>query len=274
MIAGRFILKARWINIVFPLLCISSTWGNKYPIVLSTSDWGMVEENEIQAVLNSTWMIFIPFSESIKSSEIQVERTVSSPITFYKKSKDGKYRIGLSANNRNWCQYVFQFAHELGHIICGMKKGDQSNQWFEESLCEAASLFALNRISETWEKSPPYPDWKSFAIEFKIYREARIQNSSYPENFHLPSWWEKNRSLLSKNSSLRKENLWVAITLLNLIEKDPGVAWSACRWLNHLKSSQIKSFENYLNDWKNSCQKIEQKEFVHEIMYAFGLSRS
>ena len=256
------------------MLCISSTFGITSPVVLSSSDWGMVEENEIQAVLNSTWMIFIPFSESIKSSEIQVERTVSSPITFYKKSKDGKYRIGLSANNRNWCQYVFQFAHELGHIICNFKKGDQSNQWFEESLCEAASLFALNKISENWENSPPYPDWKSFAIEFKNYRDARIRNSSYPENFHLPSWWEKNRSLLSKNSTLRKENLWVAITLLNLIEKDPGVAWSACRWLNHLKSSQIKSFENYLNDWKNSCQKIEQKEFVHEIMYAFGLSRS
>lgn len=272
MIAGRFILKARWINIVFPLLCISSTWGNKYPIVLSTSDWGMVEEKEIQTVLNSTWMIFVPFSDRIKSSEVQVDRTVSYPITFYKKSTNGKYRIALSANNRNWCQYVFQFAHELGHIICGMKKGDKSNQWFEESLCEAASLFALERISETWSKSPPYPDWQSFAIEFKKYKNERIRNSSYPENFHLASWWEKNRSLLSKNSSLRKENLWVAITLLHIIEKDPRAAWSACGWLNHSKSSQITSFDNYLEDWKNSCQKIEQKEFVREVMHAFGFS--
>ena len=274
MNTGRSVLKAIWTSIAIPVVGINSTLGNSpsTSIVLSTSGWEMVDKNEVMTVLYSTWMIFFPFSEKVKYSEIQVEQTKNSPIAFYKKTKDGKYRIGLSANNRNWCQYVFQFAHELGHIICGFKEGDQSNQWFEESICEAASLFALQQIASTWEVSPPHTDWKAYAVEFKNYRKQRVLDSSYPENFHLASWWEQNRSILSRNSSLRKENLWIAITLLHLIEKDPDVAWSACGWLNHCKRKEFKSFENYLKDWKNTCQNFEQKEFVQKVMRAFGLS--
>ena len=44
-------------------------------------------KKKIGTVLNSTLMIFIPFSESIKSSEIQIERTVSSQLHFIKNLK-------------------------------------------------------------------------------------------------------------------------------------------------------------------------------------------
>ena len=50
---------------------------------------------------------------------------------------------------------VRQFSHEIGHILCGYREGDQSNHWFEETICETAPLFALGKLSEDWKTSHP-----------------------------------------------------------------------------------------------------------------------
>lgn len=239
-------------------------------IFIENGNWGNVKTNEIQWVLQSTARIFIPYLPNLKEKEISVY-TSSHPRIYYKRDPNGHYRINLSARDRYWCQYAFQFSHELGHLICQTKRQDQTNQWFEESLCEAASLFALRELSKRWTSDPPDPAWQDYAFEFNIYRTDRINKAEYPENFHLPSWWEKNRLKLSKNANLRKQNLWIAIKLLYLIEKEPKTAWSACEWLNHYQSDEIKSFELYLAEWKLACPKKEQKEFVQKVANLFAI---
>lgn len=239
-------------------------------ILVENDRWGNVQSQEIQLVLESTASVFSPYAPILIEKKISVSPS-SHPRIYYERTLNGEHQINLSAKDRYWCQYAFQFSHELGHLICKTTRGDQTNQWFEESLCEAASLFALLELSKIWDQNPPNPAWENYAKEFKNYRTDRIKTSGYPENFQLPSWWNKNRFKLSQNANLRKQNLWVAIELLPLIEKDPSSAWSSCEWLNHSQSEHTKSFEIYLKNWKLACPKREQKQFVQKVTHLFGI---
>jgi hypothetical protein len=44
-----------------------------------------------------------------------------------------------------WCQFIYQFSHELTHfVIRTFKKNNNKNiyvKWFEETICESMSLF-------------------------------------------------------------------------------------------------------------------------------------
>ena len=63
----------------------------------------------------------------------------------------------------------------------------------------------------------------------------------------------------------------MAIQILDIIEKQPETAWSACEWLNQSKNFVPKNFVQYLHHWKSACPQREQKKFVEEIMNLFGV---
>ena len=64
--------------------------------------------------------------------------------------------IYLRTSDNYWCQWAYQFAHEYcHHIINGTMAGGVSGlMWFEESVCELASMYHLNSLFRTWIQSP------------------------------------------------------------------------------------------------------------------------
>ena len=91
-------------------------------IRLGLSNWGTAQKVEVLSVLESSKQVLLPYSERIQQSSIVVESTKAMPSTLYKRTNTDEIQIKISAKDRYWCQYVFQFAHELGHIMCGFKK--------------------------------------------------------------------------------------------------------------------------------------------------------
>jgi len=254
-------------SLYFVLLSKSLLCGT--PLVIECEDWGDVETNEIHEVLSSTLSLFQPSSPTLQKLPIVVSATADEPKVLYELRDGHAYQIQLTAKNRHWCQYVFQFSHELGHIMCNFRKENHANLWFEESICEVASLYALRRIGNKWVEIQSDTNAKSYAQEFEKYRIHRIKESSYPENFQLTAWWNQNRSLLSQNPHLRKQNIWVALTLYDLFDQNPAIAWSACFYLNNSPIHRKLDFEQYLQTWKNACSERTQKEFVEQIISRF-----
>ena len=239
------------------------------PLVIEGEDWGDVETNEVHEILSSTLSLFQPSSPTLQKHPIVVSQTVDDPKALYELRDGHAYHIQLTAKNRHWCQYVFQFAHELGHIMCNFRKENHANLWFEESICELASLYALSKIGNKWAKVHNNTNAKSYAQEFEKYRIHRIKESSYPENFQLNAWWNQNRSILSKNPHLRKQNIWIALTLYDLFDQNPSIAWSTCFYLNNSPTHRKADFEQYLQTWKNACPERNQKEFIEQIISRF-----
>jgi hypothetical protein len=255
----------------FIILLFLGSLNHLYPYTIKVEgrDWGDVETNEIHQVLKSTLSVFHPFSPTLQKHPIVVSTTANDPKVLYDLKDGHAYHIQLTAKNRHWCQYVFQFAHELGHIMCNFRKENNANLWFEESICEVTSLYALQEIGQKWDEISIDPNWRAYAQEFEKYRIHRIKESSYPENFQLTSLWNQNRSILSQNPHLRKQNIWVALTLYDLFDQNPTIAWSACFYLNNSPTHRKADFEQYLQNWKYACPERTQKEFVEKIISRF-----
>jgi len=191
------------------------------------------------------------------------------PIVWYRRGLNGEYYVQLATGSTYWAQYAFQFAHEFCHILCGYTAKEKANKWFEESLCELASLFALRRMAETWAKKPPYPNWRSFAPNLASYAENRMKGHRLPPGKTLAQWYRENEAALRKNATDRERNLVVATALLPLFEAQPE-HWPAVESLNAGASGQQRSFAEYLADWHRNAP-AKHRQFIATIASRFGI---
>ena len=219
-------------------------------IRVAADDWGGARLVDIRKVLESAagelWRHF----PDRRLKPIVVHRSRTSPIVLFKRGPAGEYIVKLNVGGLYWCQYAYQFAHEFCHILANFsEKTSPKNKWFEESLCEMASIFALQRMAVSWKTSPPYPNWKGFAPSIQKYVDdiRRPKNHRLPENTTLAAWYRQNEASLRKDSCLRAKNRMVAMSLLPLFESGPE-GWEAVGYLN-LGRPDSDSFQDYLANW-------------------------
>ena len=239
------------------------------PIKVLGSNWGDASVQEIHQVLTSTAKQIFPFTKKENWSPIIVKRSIKGPIVLFKKGKNGEYIVYLNTQDRYWCQYAFQFAHEIGHIICGHHEENKRHLWFEETICEVASLFALFKLSEDWSESPPYPHLSSYANEFKKYATTRMQRRNTPKKFQLSSWYRQKKIFLQSNPTDFDRNLDIAKSLLPIFENNPSL-WQACKYLRFDQQNQY-SFREYLQKWQARCQLPKNQDSIEEIKNLFGI---
>ena len=258
-------------GISLPVIDLDKNSTSIPKIQIISNDWGTGYPEDISAVLKSVAEIMFPLGGKPPYSNIMVGRSENGPIVLYKRGSKGQYLINLNSKDRYWCQYAFQFSHEIGHILCGFKDGDPSNLWFEETLGEVASLYSLLRMEEKWKHSAPYPHWKAYAPEFTKY--ARERKRKYKDQIpsNLKKWFHENQKVLAKHPVDRPRNAALAIQLLPRFENS-SVGWTTCAYLNDQKNKEAKSFESYLYDWYRSCPHTEQKGFVKKIAAEFGIT--
>jgi hypothetical protein len=179
---------------------------------------------------------------------ITMTYSTKGPMVVYGLGGDGDRRVLLNVQGTYWSQFSYQFAHEFCHILCNYRDSTKQNHWFEESLCELASLFALRKMAETWKTSPPYPNWKSYSESLQSYIDDHIKKIAPLGDLTLAQWYVRNEEALRKNSTDRPKNEVVALALLPLFEKNPE-HWAALEYLNRWEKTRELTFKEYLTDW-------------------------
>jgi len=206
-----------------------------------------------------------------------IHRSMGNPITAYEHDKDGRIDIGLNVAGSFWAQFAFQFAHEFCHALAGHSndwkknwiKGPKANQWFEESLCETASLFALKAMSKRWRTAPPYPNWRSFAPHLEEYAESRIAAARKAFNEPFLPWFGKEQASLRGDAGQREKNLNIALQLLPMFEAEPS-GWEAVTFCNLGAKAPEKSLHAYFKDWAQNSPKVHHA-FIRKLAKLFGI---
>lgn len=98
----------------------------------------------------------------------------------------------MSASNRLWAKYAYQFAHEYCHhqIFSNFINSYDQFGWFEESLCELASIHSLKYMAEEWRNNPPYSNWRSYSSSLDEYADEIINRESNKIDEPLFEWIE------------------------------------------------------------------------------------
>lgn len=228
-------------------------------VKVESEQWGDANPDDVQLVLQSAVETLSPYMSTRRFGDITIRNDAKGPISLYEKGVHGEYVVLLHVNGRYWAQLVYQFSHEMCHLMSNYDLAPNNvsrQQWFEEALCEAFSLFALERMADQWAENPPYPQWKDYAAEFIDYEQQNIKQShrKLPKGMKLPQWYQSYREALSDNpyAQGRDLNELVANHLLGIFRENPE-SWEAINYLNLGDDRQDKSLEKYLHDWEHNA---------------------
>ncbi|MEJ6581328.1 MAG: hypothetical protein QNL33_06590 [Akkermansiaceae bacterium] len=228
-------------------------------------------ERDIKAVLASTTRELWKHFPDYKLEPMVVIRGEKGPITLFERNDRGEIVVRLDTHRTYWSQYAYQWAHELCHVLTGFRNDGRENKWFEESLCELASLYAMRRMSESWEHDPPYAHWKDYRHSLKDYVDKIINSREKLTLKDLESYYAKHRETLRTNSTERALNGTVALALLPLFEKEPS-HWGALRYLNVTPAKKDLSLKDYFAKWHKDAPN-QHKPFILELARIFGASK-
>ena len=195
-------------------------------------NWGLTSLSEIRAVLLLVYGVLIRSFEATPEAAVHVSRWDRNyPFTVYDMRP---YQVFLSAGDTYWSQYVYQFSHELCRILTHFDRyKTYRHKWFEESLCELASLHVLTSLGKVWKEDPPSGVYEAsaFAGHHQSYAENVERKTTIPHQSDLPAWLNRHIDLLEDDSTSRQLNRIVALSLLGSFSQNPAL-WRDCGWLN------------------------------------------
>ena len=231
------------------------------------ADWGDARLDNLNRLLKDVAshmnrLLRTPFKGTIYVKPSPPEQP---PRALYRTSPDEPFVIWLTARNRRWSQFAYQFSHEFCHVLSGYEnlKGNPNN-WFHEAICELASVFTLRCMAKRWPTDPPYPNWASDAKALEEYgQEDCSRQEVLPEGMTLQSWLVLHEEALRKDEYQRKKNALVAYALLPIFESTPA-GWNAIRNLPNSSGS----LADYFVDWHSAVEPVD-KAFVARLSNAF-----
>ncbi|HEX6734502.1 MAG TPA: hypothetical protein VF096_06790 [Azonexus sp.] len=238
--------------------------------------WGNASKESIETALYAvadTLMSQLPRKLAVP---IVVRHSDGAPVALYDRGPAGEYLVHLHASGENWHLYVYEFAHELCHILSNYEENvgadtTKYNQWFEETLCETASLYTLQKLAATWETAPPSPRWSNEARKLRRFFDHLIAEGhrQLPAHTPLHDWLVEKEEHLRKDPYLRKENEVMAKLLLPLFQDNPQ-NWEALNYLNLDPDDARNTLRDYLGNWYDNAP-AEHKQFVRNVLALFLL---
>lgn len=241
-------------------------------IHVSDDGWGNANPKDIEVLLNRVALEVLKHFPGRKLDPIVVSHSRSGPVVLYQKSPNNEYQVYLAAKDEQWAEYVYEFSHELFHILANYQyhapPHNTRHQWFEEMLCESASLYALKKFSLTWEQSPPRPEWVSYAPAFQRFTRRALTepHRQLPSDTSFLQWFQKNGPKLTNNPHMREKNELIAGLFLPLLENSPD--WQGVAYLNLNRSDEGLSFYQHLMNWYRNTPSVN-RELVGNALKIF-----
>ena len=257
------------IGLVCALLVWTGAASAGVDIRVDGAGWGKAGRQDIEAALQAVAELLLPGTERQLAS-VAVSHGERNPMVLYERGAAGEYQVLLHARDTHWHLYVYEFAHEFCHIVSNYDRGDtrqRPNQWFEETLCETASLFALHTLAERWQAAPPTPGLAGASRQLRwFYDLLMAEEHRRLGETGFASWLAQHEDSLRHDPYQRQQNELVATRLLPLFVADPA-RWEALRHLNLDPADRHCSLDEYLDHWFHHAR-AEHKGVVAAVRHA------
>lgn len=238
------------------------------PAVRVQTEGFEASEADIKAVLDSaTRELWKHFPDGHEIEPVVVTRGHDGPITLFQRNVRKEIVVRLDTSNTFWSQYAYQWSHELCHILCGYRDDAKDNKWFEEALCELASLYTLRAMAGSWKTDPPYPNWKDYGKSLHGYAADIIARHPKLAPADLGKFYADNKQALRASATRRDLNATVAAALLPLFEETP-THWAAVPFLNRTPATPDMTLTQYLKKWHDDAPE-KHRPFIRTLATHF-----
>lgn len=178
-----------------------------------------------------------------------------------------EHQIYLNVEIGFYQQEAYQFSHELCHFMIP-KDVCKNLRWFEEALCEMASIFFLKRMPEKWLDI--HNSEKEYAIGFYKYAINRTKNET---KFDITN--NSELQVLENECYIRDKNMYIANLILPIFEKYPNT-WRAVPYLCEIPSglSFLQSLKKWIGLSPKESRKGLRKIIKKLIPYKFRIVKN
>lgn len=234
--------------------------------------WGDAAPWQIEMLLNAIADEMLQHFPNRRLHPIVVSHASGGPAVLFQKGPGNEYQVMLSAKDQNWAEYVYEFSHELVHILASYEKNERPehrrHQWFEEMLCETVSLYMLKHFALTWNAAPPLPESHGYAPAIQAFTRRALsdRHRKLPAGVSFEQWFSRTAPQLVSSPYMRKENELVASLFLPLIEKNSD--WRAVAYLNAGDPPTGADFREFLVHWYRATPR-HLRGFVEESIEVF-----
>ncbi len=240
-----------------PGLVARSAGRDRVDIRVDKQGWGGGDARRIAIVLEAVAAELLSKFPGRPLAPIRVSRSMQAPVALYERGPGGETLIELTASGADAGPYVYEFAHEFCHVLSNHERHPHhdvthNHQWFEEALCEAASLYTLKTLAQAWQTAAPNTELAAAAPQLRQIAERFEQEShrSLPPGTTLASWFRASGEQLARGAYQRDSNEVVANLLLPLFEENPDL-WEAIGFLN--LDAPGTTFQQYLQTWLDNA---------------------
>lgn len=220
----------------------------------------LMEEWELRNLFKPTLEMF----PKAKDPPLFISYSRNGPITLFQRTPRGEVAIQLNCRDRYYAQFIYQFAHELGHVRANFQPVDHENKWLEETLCETASLFALRKLGTHWEKNAPNKALKNYRKSLSSYADTVMKSRESLTLKTAPAFYQKHRETLRKHSTKRGLNGAFANLILPLLEDNPD-HWKVLATFPRIKGASLKE---HFKAWRKASPK-EHHDFLLKMERIF-----
>ena len=212
-------------------------------------EWGSISPSCISSLLDNVDSVLeLPWgSRHLSNTCISVlrEHNADHPSSWPKSGL-----IYLTALDGFYCKYIFQYAHELCHVLIG-KGFLKKHQWFEEVLCEVSSQFALSRIASTWKHSPfPYAVSGYHAAVLDYLNDRALSAHPLDPGVSINDFFTASIASLEADSCIRNINTLFANRILPTFLRNDSL-WSSVPFMCDAPASS--TFREFLLHWEKKC---------------------
>lgn len=250
-------------------------------IVVAPGSWGQITPDDVHWVLDTVARQVLSDVPPLEHDPISIYVIPRNdfPEVLLERNPEGAYIVRLTARDERLYQFAYQFSHELCHILSNydhkeLRDGKLpiENQWFEESLCEAVSIFTLRRLAATWDEHPPLRKWAGYGSKFHAYADQLLsqKHRQLAPNQTFGDWYKANAASLSANPYDREKDELIAGQLLPIFAKN-DTYWQSIIYLNPFRESAVQPFAQYLHDWYKASPE-QSRVPVKGIFLLFGLN--
>lgn len=225
---------------------------------LLTNGWGEGQPIDIVTLLDS---VILDFYSSLDEAKIPTKPVIVANSNVRVPKRDTPEIIKLDAfdtiflhtKDRLWSQYSYQFAHELCHHVVDSDFFGKLDQfgWLEESLCELASIYTIDKMSTTWLAKPPYQNWRDYAHSLRSYVEGILNKEENKIEKQFSEWLSDRLPELTKDRYKRTENRIVAIHLFKVFKDDP-LMWRTIQYIKLVQMTEAMDLKEFICQWKNT----------------------
>ncbi len=224
--------------------------------LLDQQGWGEAQPSDITSLLDNVIGHFFANLDSRRFNQNPLIVANSSaripPTTYPEFVKLPDFScIFLATRDLRWAQYSYQFAHELCHYIIDKPFQPTADRfsWFDETLCELASLFVLHSMANSWKRNPPFVNGESYSEHLRHYLNVILTEQQSTLAIPFNEWLEANINTLYKDRYNRPLNRIVAIRLLPVFKSHPEL-WQTLQYLKLVEVTRDMDMKSFLKGWE------------------------